>query len=128
MAALKYFVPIVVLIGITGCANDSGKEIFDNTLSGEWYLAEVLADPGDGSGTFQPTTQELKLQIFSSGLYISSESLCNAGSGMSGTFDIEEGKIYPVNCNYSLGFKVEEGELYVYFPCIEPCAYKFRRK
>ncbi len=127
MASSNYLIILLLAFMICGCADDETVDEVDNSLYGEWYLREVLADPGDGSGTFQPTTQELKLTIFSSGIYLSSSPLCFTGNGLSGNFDVDEGKIYPSACDYTLYFEVKEGELYIYLPCIEPCAYKFRR-
>ena len=105
-------------------------------IEGTWQLVEVLADPGDGSGTFQPVASNEKLQFFSNGTFISSEDLCFSDSESepsSGVYELESGVLFINGCflwgeaahyNFSI---TEEDELIVAFPCIEPCANKYKR-
>ena len=42
----------VVIFFIIGC--EKSKQVENNSLVGKWKLTESYADPGDGSGTWQP--------------------------------------------------------------------------
>ena len=42
----------IVIFFIIGC--EKSKQVENNSLVGKWKLTESYADPGDGSGTWQP--------------------------------------------------------------------------
>ncbi len=103
----------------TGC---SEEKINEGLIDRSWHLTEVLADPGNGSGTYQPVDSELVLLFFSNGTFGSTESLCN-NNETGGTYDST--RIYPSGCDYSMTYELIEETLYVYPPCIEPCGMKY---
>ena len=52
---MKYFACIVstaIILLLSACRKETFKG--NATLSGQWKLIQTLADPGDGSGTWQP--------------------------------------------------------------------------
>ncbi len=44
-----------ILISLAGCKK-AVTQTSNNSIVGKWKLSEYLADPGDGSGTWQPAT------------------------------------------------------------------------
>ncbi|OJJ22477.1 hypothetical protein BKI52_07290 [marine bacterium AO1-C] len=100
------------------------------TLVGQWQLAEVLNDPGDGSGVFRDVISGKTLQFFSDGSVKSSTPLCSMNSLLTvtgeGTYD--DSFIFPSNCEVAdlkLSYKIDDKNLIVYYPCIERCAEKY---
>ena len=56
----NYFLTIAIFfLTFTSC--DKDENATTNSLEGTWKLTEILADPGDGSGTFNPISSNKKL-------------------------------------------------------------------
>ncbi len=106
-------------------------------LLGVWLLTEVLIDPGDGSGTFQPTDDDYKITFLEDGKLWMDQGLFCAPSlklfiDSNGAYDTSRNVIVSHECatsefipeyQYELN---DQNELIVRFPqCIEPCASKF---
>ncbi|WP_147407472.1 hypothetical protein [Reichenbachiella sp. MSK19-1] len=137
-------IPFILLLATSGillaCSkDDSTNEPEDTTgIVGTWQLIEQLADPGDGSGVFHPTENDLRLTFRTNGSYTSTNSLCsvfgdpqNAGTG---TYNTEKLSLHPAGCEDNewlsengLPYKLENGNLIVYYFCIEGCAQKFEK-
>ncbi|MFT4735967.1 MAG: hypothetical protein ACI8QD_001544 [Cyclobacteriaceae bacterium] len=102
------------------------EEVAVPMLIGEWALTEVLADPGDGSGTFQPVSSEQVISFRNDSTFTSVELLCNTvepSTPQIGTFTASQLQIS--DCNFELSYEISEGYLFIYLPCIEPCAHKY---
>ena len=80
---------LLLAIGlIFSCSNN--QEDLETELIGKWKLIEVLADPGDGSGTFQPVESNKTIEFKSNGTLTTNSSLCEPYSEeiiSTGTYD-----------------------------------------
>ncbi len=122
-------ISVSVLLLALGCSTDKKDH-----LEGRWELVAELADPGDGSGTFQPTNREKYLEFTSAREVVSNVSHCmfseNADSGKSGSYSLEE-SVLIFTCDSgeeSYSFQLINDELILNFPrCIEPCQEKYKR-
>lgn len=120
---------------ISACSDDSCMPptgIVDN-----WQLTEVFMDPGDGSGTFQPTDQVLVIAFNADGTINATDGVCSLlGSGSEsdalGTYNQELSEIYISNCGdfsgeETLKYELEGNTLIVNRLCRERCAQRFER-
>lgn len=117
---------------LSSCKND---ESISPELTGTWYLTEVLADPGDGSGIFMPVDSNKTITFLSSGIVESNESLCQGtiiqGTGL-GTYSLQDSTIVP-SCpdqeiTVNILFKIEGANLILTYQCIEACAEKYVKR
>ena len=103
-----------------------------------WQLVEVLADPGNGSGTFNPVNSNRTITFFQDGTFSSEGSLClfevNNDGTTSGLINTTDSRLEFSGCNENdlneqstLDYELNGDELIIRFLCIEPCAWKFRR-
>jgi hypothetical protein len=119
---------ILLIVSSTILLSSCNEEVAVPVLIGEWALTEVLADPGDGSGTFQPVSSEQAITFRSDSTFTSVERLCNTielSTPQIGTFTASE--LLISDCDYELSYEISEGYLIIYLPCIEPCAQKYRK-
>jgi len=126
---MKKGVLLFVLISIlSSCNNDDNTNSFETKLVGVWKLAEVLDDPGDGSGTFEKVDSEKTLEFRKDGIVTS--------NGMISTTSIESNR--PSSLRYSVtesvifseGFSSMKFELidsYLVLDglCVEKCKSKY---
>jgi hypothetical protein len=112
------------------------KQIEPTNFQGNWKLSEVLADPGDGSGTFQPVDNDDTILLFENLTFTTNFNLCSQMSqsqAKSGEYDTTNMVFIVDDCNLSNGSKTKYSfelndlnQLILYYPmCIEPCASKF---
>lgn len=71
----KQILLLLVVSFIFSCSND--EENLETELIGKWKLIEVLADLGDGSGTFQPVRSNKTIEFKSDGTLTTNNSLCD---------------------------------------------------
>jgi hypothetical protein len=126
---MQRLVLFILLAGVLfGCADDDPDV---RGLPGIWVQIAFLADPGDGSGTFQPVNTDFTLEINSDLSYTANASLCNNeptdGTQTTGQFDEATMRVQEEGCQYSQAWELDGNELIIYYPCIEPCAAKFAR-
>lgn len=88
------------LIGFfLSCSNNN----FDESkieLVGSWKLIEVLADPGNGGGTFQAVNSNKTIEFKNDGIVMTNTSLCEPHSDeiiRSGSYSLSDG-IITTNC------------------------------
>jgi len=100
----------------------------------KWRLIEQLADPGDGSGTFQPVDSERTIEFVDDETVRSNGSFCGMGTSadeeFTATHNAEEKYILVEGCggaSFKVLYEFDEEFLYLRFPCIEPCAQKYER-
>lgn len=117
-----------LVIAFTSCE----KEEQDSELVNSWKLIEVLADPGDGSGTFQPVTSDKIISFFEDGTVTSNGILCQmsseTGTGSTGTYSETELSITPDNCGFAafvMTYEFAGANLIINYPCFEPCREKY---
>jgi len=116
------------------CSNDDNSN--SNTeLIGNWKLIEVLADPGDGSGTFSSVESEKIMTFGSGGIITSNGNLCNmsinSDNQTSGTYSNSESTFNSSDCNnpdYNFTFEQKGNILIINYPCIEPCGAKYLKE
>jgi len=125
----NYFLLILIIGFVTSCnKNDEISNLSD--LEGRWKLSEVLADPGNGSGTFQSVTSNKTLEFDNNGNVTSNGSICDMSTGTnlnsSGTYSLTNRTINSNSCpNNTIQFELNNGSLILTYPCIEPCKAKF---
>ncbi len=103
----------------------------------KWELAEVLYDPGDGSGIFTPVDSEQSLEFFDDNTVWSNTNLCGLGLNNplgNWTYNYTDDKIEIDNCTANdpsqlraIDYEFIDDELILTFFCIEPCVHKYRR-
>ncbi len=130
--SLSLLVTVALFIS---CNNDDDSTPQEVSLIGNWRLIEFLADPGDGSGTFQTITSDKMLTFNSNGEITSNYSLCSmleivSPQASSGTYSTTTGIIDAPSCfndsPLTIGFEVSnEGNLIISYPCIEACQEKY---
>ena len=121
---------IISLGVVISCSKKEDKQT--ETSSGEKYkLIEMLADPGDGSGTFQAVTSSKTIEFKTNGTVVSNGKLCDmstsSSSATAGTYSFTDSTISSANCN-SLPFEITGKHLIIFYPCIEPCQGKFEKQ
>jgi len=123
---------ILITIGILFSCNKDEAVDSNTALIGNWKLIAVLADPGDGSGTFYSVESE-KIITFESGEAITSNgNLCdmsiNLDNQSSGTYSIAESSFNSSDCinpDYKYTFEQSGNILIINYPCFEPCQTKY---
>ncbi|WP_298550823.1 hypothetical protein [uncultured Algibacter sp.] len=141
---MKKLAIILFALFLVSCTSDEGKPTEETGLIGKWKLIEQLADPGDGSGTFQPIESNRMIEFLSDGTVEINGVLCfmmsevgdkETGSYMITSDDradtIYDGEIIPNTCS-SRSAKVYfdlslSGNLILWYQCIEGCAQKFKK-
>jgi len=141
---MKKYLLVVLLVITSSCTSDDSKPTDETGIIGKWKLIEQLADPGDGSGTFQPINSERVIEFFSEGTVSVNGDLCfmtsEVGETVTGTymktsdnnFDTQyDGEIIPNSCS-SRSAKVYfdlsvSGNLILWYQCIEGCGQKFAK-
>ncbi len=120
---------VVVFFSCNKDDDNKQKEIVS-----KWKLIEVLADPGDGSGNYQPVESGVTIEFYEDGTVSSNSSLCYMGTEANepstGTYSLTELIITPNNCDYSLNISFEQNDslLLISYPCIEPCGVKYKKE
>lgn len=102
-----------------------------------WKLVEVLADPGDGSGTFQPVNSQKRLAFSDDGTVRANSGMCSMQNeptpGNQGTFSVvgnydSTSSLITPNCpalSYTLSYTINGNELIIIYPCIEACQERY---
>ena len=109
------------------CKKEDGPELVNS-----WKLIEILADPGDGSGTFQAVSSTKIVSFFANGTVTSNGQLCNMGTqsnpSSEGTYVEAETAITPDNCGiapFVIYYEFDGSNLILNYPCIEACREKY---
>lgn len=131
---MKQLLIILCLIGLLSSCNSDDNLSSNTSLVGEWKLIEILADPGDGSGTFSAVESEKRIKFHQDGTFTSNGTICNmsieANNPTSGTYSLINSTINSQDCNspeYDYQFKQDGKILKIMYPCIEPCKAKYRK-
>jgi hypothetical protein len=123
---------ILITIGILFSCNKDEDSNSNTELIGNWKLIEVLADPGDGSGTFSSVESEKIIAFESSGTITSNGTLCdmsnNTNNMTSGTYSSSKSSFNSSDCtnpDYNYTFEQNGTILIINYPCFEPCQAKY---
>ncbi|MCV9388186.1 hypothetical protein [Reichenbachiella ulvae] len=130
----------IVLVFLASCQQQEviHEENIDNPLVGKWKLIEQLADPGDGSGTFRATDKNLQIEFFENKTFKATRSMCSLANyepqTTEGKVDLNLEVLYPEGCDnlyddveFQIQYKMEDGQLLLYYFCIEGCGQKFEK-
>ena len=126
---MKKTILFLTLLGaIVSCSKEDEEKI-QSTVSNTYKLIEVLADPGDGSGTFQPVNSTKTIELLPNGNVVSNGDICsmsaNASPATSGTYSYTDSTITTSDCK--INFSLTGNKLILTYPCIEPCQAKYRK-
>jgi hypothetical protein len=125
----KFFVFATIILTLISC-NKNEDEVVTNPILGTWELKEILADPGDGSGKFNPVNSNKKLTFNKDGSLTSNGSICNmsveSNVSSNGTYNETNATIYSSNCeNFTIKYEVTGNTLILNYQCIESCKAKY---
>ena len=127
----NYFLTIAIFfLTFTSC--DKDENATTNSLEGTWKLTEILADPGDGSGTFNPISSNKKLIFDNNGNITSNGLICDmsveTNSSTTGTYSISNSTINSANCqNSTIKYELNGNTLILVYPCFEACKSKYTK-
>lgn len=123
------FILFTILLLISCNSDSSDSEI---TLIGDWKLVEVLADPGDGSGTFLPVESNKRITFGTNGILTSNGNLCDMSIttdaptvGMYSSSEFTFTSFDCENAGYSYAFEQTDNILIITYLCFEPCKAKY---
>ena len=131
---MKYILALMLLLPLTTCSDEIFLEPDSHeAILGTWRLTEVLADPGDGSGTYTPVDSDKTILFEGNGTYTSNGAVCSfsitAEENTVGTYEIISNSEFIINCPEEnladVSLILENGVLIAHFPCIEPCGQKY---
>ncbi|MFP9098344.1 hypothetical protein ACLI09_04760 [Flavobacterium sp. RHBU_24] len=125
---------LAVIIGLVGCNNNDNDQVVNNSVIGQWQLVAILADPGDGSGTFITVDSQKRLTFNDDGTLNSNGNICSMDTATdvatNGTYS-EENHTITGSCGvapYPITFEFDSnGSLILNHPCIEPCRERYAR-
>lgn len=130
---MKKNILFLMTIGLlSSCSNDDQKKS-ETEVTGTWKLVEIMADPGDGSGTFRSVESDKTIEFKSNGAITTNNSLCNPYSDEminSGTFSLIDNSI-TTNCQNpniaKIHFELKNEYLILHFASNEGYSEKFQR-
>ena len=124
---------IFSIIILFSCSDDNDDKII-NVVVSKWQLAEVLADPGDGSGTFQPVSSNKIIEFYNDGTLYSNGTICNistdSNANFYGTYSAQDMTLTSSQCQAQAiptSYEMTQTTLIIYYPCIEACAEKYTK-
>lgn len=125
----KFFAYATIILTLIYC-NKNEDEVATNPILGTWELKEILADPGDGSGKFNPVNSNKKLTFNKDGSLTSNGSICNmsieSSVSSNGTYNETNATINASNCqNFTIKYEVTGNTLILNYQCIESCKAKY---
>lgn len=99
----------------------------NSPLIGNWKLTEILADPGNGSGTFNPVTSNKTLTFDANGTVSSNGTICDmstvSNTSSTGTYTTTTNSIN--SSSTTIIYELTGTTLILNYPCIEPCKAKY---
>lgn len=123
----KIFTILILTLTLISCHKDDDDAT--TTLVGSWKLKEVLADPGDGSGTFNSVNSNKILTFDTNGNVTSNGSICDfsieSNASSTGTYSEINATIIPANCQRIINYELNGNALVLTYLCIEGCQQKY---
>ena len=126
---------IILISAVLFHACEKDDQTTDTYIIGKWKLIEVLADPGDGSGTFHSVNSNKIIEFHADGTISSNGSICDmsveADEASTGLYSLEDHTISSSDCSYSplkITFEFQGSNLILNYPCIEPCRAKYKKR
>jgi hypothetical protein len=126
---MKKSIVFLIFLGFLLSCNKKNDQI-SSTIVGTWKLIEVLADPGDGSGTFQPVNSTKTIIFDANGNVSSNGAICDMSTGTNisstGTYSDTQATINSIDCqSLTINYELNNTTLILIYPCIEPCKAKY---
>jgi hypothetical protein len=132
----RYFSLLILLACFISCSKDSSPKSESPDILGAWKVTEILIDPGDGSGTFEPYPEDWSLYFNTDG-YIGTEfSLCDPtfhapqGTSYGFLYIADENRIVTNGCHgesFTLTYRLDGENLILHYPGDVTREYKFVR-
>ena len=121
----------LIIFCLSSCTSANEENSTINEI-GSWKLIAVLADPGDGSGVFQPVLSDKTITFETNRTISCTGNLCDLSIGSSlntsGTYSSNNATIQTTNCNQlQLTYEIEGNTLIINYPFIETCKAKYSR-
>ncbi len=127
----KYSFLYLIIFCLSSCtsANEENSTMIE---IGSWKLIAILADPGDGSGIFQPVLSDKTITFETNRTISCTGNLCDLSIGSSlntsGTYSSNNATIQTTNCNQlQLTYEIKGNTLIINYPFIETCKAKYSR-
>ena len=129
---MKKGIIFFALMSILFSCNNEDDNASSTGLVGVWKLTQILADPGDGSGTFMNVSSNKTIQFNTDGSLTSNGLICDmsieTNVPSSGTYSLTEMTIISAGCDNSgllINFELNSSSLIINYPCFEPCRAKY---
>jgi hypothetical protein len=127
---MKKSILLLLLLSLLFSCNKNDQELAPASLAGTWKLTEMLQDPGDGSGTFQPVNSNKKIVFISDNKVTSNGILCdmsiNSDTFTEGSYSETTKTINPSDCqNLTINYELNANSLILSYRCIEGCRAKY---
>ena len=127
---MKKSILLLLLLNLLISCNKNDQELAPASLIGTWKLTEILQDPGDGSGTFQPVNSNKKIVFVISNQVTSNGVICdmsiNSDTFSTGSYSDATKTINPYDCqNLTINYEVDASSLILSYRCIEGCRAKY---
>lgn len=125
MRPLVYVLSAFFILFAAACGKDGVKG--NVSLTGKWKLSQNLADPGDGSGTWQPVTNSTSLMLNSDGTTSGTTFPNYVKYTTQGDTELTFSQVDKTTQNYR--FKISHDTLFMSpdgpIRCFEACGIKF---
>lgn len=128
---MKKSIYILILLGVLFSCNKNDNETTNNSvLVGSWKLIAILADPGNGSGVFNPVISNKTIVFDNNGNLSSNGTICDmsvdSNTSSTGNYIEANTSIISSSCqNLTIKYELSGNTLILNYPCIEPCKAKY---
>ncbi len=129
---MKKYIAFFILLGMMSSCTKNEADTKPSALAGKWKLSHILADPGDGSGTFIQVESDKLLSFSDNGNFTSNGSICNLSvelnASTTGTYSENNSTLHTIDCpETEIKFEINNNTLNLVYPCIEPCIAKYTK-
>lgn len=126
----KIITACICLFLLLSCSSSTEEVAMNQNELGTWRLIEVLTDPGDGSGNFQPVVSSKTVTFVANGTINCLGNLCDLSIASSpqttGTYSRNTRSITTSNCNQlQLTYEITVNILIINYTLIETCKAKY---
>ena len=112
-------------------SDDQDPDVDSSTLQGTWEIRTILADPGDGSGTFQVDNTGKRLVFDGNGTVSSNFGMCfgasSSSSDRTGSYNEMDNTIMASAGNCQATYTLADGTLQINYFCIEACSERYAK-
>ena len=128
---MKKSICFLILLGFLFSCNKNDNETTNNSaLVGSWKLIAILADPGNGSGVFNPVISNKTIVFDNNGNLSSNGTICDmstdSNTSSTGNYIEANTSIISSSCqNLTIKYELNGNTLILNYPCIEPCKAKY---